>query len=347
MDNFFEDKKVLITGHTGFKGAWLSLVLSLYGSQVSGLSDMSVVSGFYKILKEKNIFSKEFIGDINDKQFLEESFSVENYDLVFHLAAQGIVSQAKNNPHKTITTNILGTYNILNIVNQKLDIKTLVIATTDKVYEDHHLENKEDSKLGGQEFYSASKASSEHIINAFINTEKRNNLNIGIVRAGNVLGGGDYGKDRILTDIINSLNENSKIILRNPDAIRPWQYILDSIFGYLKVAKYSFTQKKDDVFNLNGELNNTYTVEKIVNSFINLWKSDIKVEIGFEKEARFYESKVLTIDSTKAKKILNWETKYNIEEICQSIVEYEKSSNKYSWATNHILKYDEKMKNTN
>ena len=161
------------------------------------------------------------------------------------------------------------------------------------------------------------------------------------------LGGGDYGKDRILTDIINSLNENSKIILRNPDAIRPWQYILDSIFGYLKVAEYSFTQKKDDVFNLNGELNNTYTVEKIVNSFINLWKSDIKVEIGFEKEARFYESKVLTIDSTKAKKILNWETKYNIEKICQSIFEYEKSSNKYSWAINHILKYDEKMKNTN
>ena len=100
MDNFFEDKKVLITGHTGFKGAWLSLVLSLYGSQVSGLSDMSVVSGFYKILKEKNIFSKEFIGDINDKQFLEESFSVENYDLVFHLAAQGIVSQAKIIPKK-------------------------------------------------------------------------------------------------------------------------------------------------------------------------------------------------------------------------------------------------------
>lgn len=219
MIEFYKNKRVLVTGHSGFKGAWLSLVLNQLGSTVVGLSDMKIQSGIYNEMRENNVFDNEFSGDIADPDFINQIILEDNFDMVFHLAAQGIVSKAAINPRETLVTNILGTYNVLDACNKNKNIKLLVIATTDKVYAEHNDKNAENAKLGGREFYSASKASSEHIIEAFINTHKREDLFVGTVRAGNVLGGGDYGKDRILTDILNSLNSKSHIRLRNPNAI--------------------------------------------------------------------------------------------------------------------------------
>ena len=339
LKDFYRNKKVLITGHSGFKGSWLALTLFGLGAELYGLSDMSVESGIYKVLKKNKIFKNEYINDITDEDFVKKTLINQNYDIVFHFAAQGLVSKASEDPKNTILTNVLGTYNVLNATNLNKNIENLIIATTDKVYEEHNAQNTENFKLGGKEFYSASKASSEHIISAFNNTSKRSDLNVGVVRAGNVLGGGDYGKDRVLTDVINSIKSNQNILLRNPKSIRPWQYVLDSIFGYLLVGEYCNENKKSDIFNLNSTTNNKVTVKEFVDKLIECWSLSEKIEIQIDQNNILYESEVLTIDSTKAKNILGWQPNKEISDICEHIVAYEKNDNKFNWAVNHINEF--------
>jgi len=336
VNNFYSAKKILITGHTGFKGAWLSLILKIFGNEIYGLSDNKRKSGIYKVISSKGIFKKEFIGDIRDEKFINKSIKKLKIHSVFHFAAQGLVSEANSNPRNTIETNIIGTYNLLKTCNDNKNIQLLVIATTDKVYENHNYENTEEAKLGGKEFYSASKASSEHIIQAFINTKKRDTLFIGIVRAGNVLGGGDYAKDRILTDIISSLKKGKDIILRNPKSIRPWQYILDSINGYLMVGQYCVENKVDSIFNLNSNENNKNTVLSLATECRNNWGGHIKSEIKIDNSKSFYESNVLTINSEKANKNLKWSARYDLEDICINTIKYEQSRDKYKYLVAHI-----------
>lgn len=339
MKNYFINKKVLITGHSGFKGSWLSMFLHILGCEVYGLSDFSVNSGIYNEISDKDIFKKEFNASICDKESIENIILDTKFDTVFHFAAQGLVSEAKRDPENTLITNIIGTFNVLEFCNLNKNIKTLTIATTDKVYKNHNDKNTEDFKLGGDEFYSASKAGAEHIINAFAKTRKRNDLNIGIVRSGNVLGGGDYGKDRILTDIFNSLIYNSDISLRNPSSIRPWQYVLDSIFGYLLVDKYIYENNTDEIFNLNTKLIDNYTVLDLTNYILKFWGSENNLEITNNKEVEFSESKILTIDSSKAEKLLGWKPQFDIEKICENIVNYEKNSDKFNWSISHIKSF--------
>lgn len=339
LKDFYRKKKILITGHSGFKGSWLASTLYCLEAEINGLSDMSVESGIYKVLKQNKIFKNEYIIDITNEDFVKNILLNNNYDIVFHFAAQGLVSKASEDPKNTILTNVLGTYNVLNATNLNKNIKNLIIATTDKVYDEHNAQNTEVFKLGGKEFYSASKASSEHIISAFINTTKRSDLSIGVVRAGNVLGGGDYGKDRILTDVINSINSNQNILLRNPNSIRPWQYVLDSIFGYLLVCKYCIEHNKCDIFNLNSTVNNKVSVREFVNKLIEIWNVSHEIEIQLNQKNTFYESDILTIDSTKAKNILGWQPNKEISEICENIVAYENSKNKFNWTLNHINEF--------
>lgn len=342
MQGFYNNKKILVTGHSGFKGAWMSLFLNQLGSTVSGLSDMKIQSGIYREIKKNKIFEEEFTGDISNSNFTNEVISKNDFDIVFHFAAQGIVSKAAESPRETILANILGTYNVLDACNKNENIKLLVVATTDKVYENHSDNNIETSKLGGREFYSASKASSEHIIQAFINTEKRGDLFTGIVRAGNVLGGGDYGKDRILTDVLNSLHKRTNITLRNPNAIRPWQYILDSIYGYLLVGAHCEINSQNDIFNLNSELNNKHTVLNFVETLLEQWTSDYQCSIKYEEDDKFYESKILTINSSKAQNILDWSPSFDMESLCKYIAEYETSADKYEYAISHVNSFLEK-----
>lgn len=338
-NNFYSKKKVLITGHTGFKGSWLALVLKQFGSEVYGLSDYSINSGLYEEIKNKQIFSDEEKVDINNSELINHYFKKYEFDLVFHFAAQGIVSKAKKYPLNTLKTNILGTFNILEAVNNCESIDSIVIATTDKVYADHDSKNTEDFKLGGSEFYSASKASAEHVINAFIKSYKRKDLNVSVVRSGNVLGGGDYGADRITTDVVNSIKSNKKIVLRNPNSIRPWQYVLDSIYGYLLVCKYSSKNNLNEIFNLNSSEANKYTVLELTKALTEYWGTYENQLTKEESTQSFYESKILTIDSSKAKQILGWSPIYNFEDMCKSIVEYEKSEDKFEWSLGHVMHY--------
>jgi len=323
---FWKNRKVLITGHTGFKGSWLACYLNYLGSEVYGLSDSEIISENYERIDKKKIFQSEYILNISDNSNKLTKVFNQDFDFVFHLAAQGVVSTAKIKPLETLVTNIIGTFNVMNLVNENEKINGLVISTTDKVYSDTANSNLEESSLGGKEFYSASKASTEHIISAFINTISRKDLNIGVVRSGNVLGGGDGGKDRIVTDIINSLKKNEDIYLRNPGSIRPWQYILDSLNGYLMTGEYCVKNNQNEIFNLGSSENNEKKVMDLTENILKNWNSDKNIEIK-QKQNSFYESEFLRIDSKKANNILGWQPLFDLEMISTAIVDWYKSDN--------------------
>ena len=321
---FWKNRKVLITGHTGFKGSWLACYLNYLGSEVYGLSDSEIISENYERIDKKKTFQSEYKLNISDNNNELTKVFNQDFDFVFHLAAQGVVSTAKIKPLETLVTNIIGTFNVMNLVNENEKINGLVISTTDKVYSDTANSNLEESSLGGKEFYSASKASTEHIISAFINTISRKDLNIGVVRSGNVLGGGDGGKDRIVTDIINSLKNNEDIYLRNPGSIRPWQYILDSLNGYLMTGEYCVKNNQNEIFNLGSSENNEKKVMDLTENILKNWNSDKNIEIK-QKQNSFYESEFLRIDSKKANNILGWQPLFDLEMISTAIVDWYKS----------------------
>tara|TARA_B100000242_G_scaffold63687_1_gene39022 strand:- start:2354 stop:3388 length:1035 start_codon:yes stop_codon:yes gene_type:complete len=323
---FWKNRKVLITGHTGFKGSWLACYLNYLGSEVYGLSDSEIISENYERIDKKKTFQSEYNLNISDNNNELTKVFNQDFDFVFHLAAQGVVSTAKIKPLETLVTNIIGTFNVMNLVNENEKINGLVISTTDKVYSDTANSNLEESSLGGKEFYSASKASTEHIISAFINTISRKDLNIGVVRSGNVLGGGDGGKDRIVTDIINSLKNNEDIYLRNPGSIRPWQYILDSLNGYLMTGEYCVKNNQNEIFNLGSSENNEKKVMDLTENILKNWNSDKNIEIK-QKQNSFYESEFLRIDSKKANNILGWQPLFDLEMISTAIVDWYKSDN--------------------
>ena len=323
---FWKNRKVLITGHTGFKGSWLACYLNYLGSEVYGLSDSEIISENYERIDKKKTFQSEYKLNISDNNNELTKVFNQDFDFVFHLAAQGVVSTAKIKPLETLVTNIIGTFNVMNLVNENEKINGLVISTTDKVYSDTANSNLEESSLGGKEFYSASKASTEHIISAFINTISRKDLNIGVVRSGNVLGGGDGGKDRIVTDIINSLKNNEDIYLRNPGSIRPWQYILDSLNGYLMTGEYCVKNNQNEIFNLGSSENNEKKVMDLTENILKNWNSDKNIEIK-QKQNSFYESEFLRIDSKKANNILGWQPLFDLEMISTAIVDWYKSDN--------------------
>tara|TARA_B100000902_G_C27264081_1_gene892476 strand:- start:690 stop:1721 length:1032 start_codon:yes stop_codon:yes gene_type:complete len=336
--NFWKNKKVLITGHSGFKGAWLSIILNTLGSEVYGLSNNSNTSKIYD-LHPKNYLKKEFLLDITDlSSDLEEVFKNNKFDYVFHLAAQAFVSLAKENPRYTLISNIIGTYNILDLINKHETTKNLIISTTDKVYLDPSKENIEEDFLGGFEFYGISKASAEMVIKAF--SLNISNFNIRVIRSGNVLGPGDYGKDRLITDILNSVKQERPITIRNPNSIRPWQDIMDSLSGYILVAEHIQNGIEYDVFNLNAEINSDFKVKDLVEILLEKWNS--KSEVIYKKNEELVETEILRLNSNKAKKKLGWSDKVEMNKIIEKIIDWEKSIPDIEKVTNlQILEYFE------
>ena len=240
---------------------------------------------------------------------------------------------------KTLKSNVIGTYNVLNEVINSKCTDSLVIATTDKVYRNTSDYNKENSPLGGNEFYSSSKVAAENIIEAFKNSTDLGNLSISTVRSGNVLGGGDGTHGRLLTDLITSIKNKEPVILRSPKSVRPWQDILDSLSGYLLVAENNYTQKTSNVFNLNSDLNSDFTVEDIANLLIKEWQSEI--EIKKNQQNNFFETHLLRLDSSKARSVLNWKEKVEIEEIIRKIVIWEKSKTLKEIESNTIAQIEQ------
>ena len=316
--NYYKGKRVLITGHTGFKGSWLTYLLDSIGAQITGYSlESNTEPSLFKSLS----FSKKFhsiIGDIRNKEKFKETIQNFNPEFIFHLAAQPLVIESYQNPKETFDVNFTGTLNLLEVLRELNAPVQVVFVTTDKVYENLEIGKpfKETDKLGGKDPYSASKAASEILISAYNQSFfKDTGINIATARAGNVIGGGDWSDNRLIPDIIKSKQQNKPLSIRNPKAIRPWQHVLEPLFGYLMlgVALHKNSERYSSSWNFGPQIDDTKTVEEIINIGIKL---EIVGQVVYE-ESSLVEAQSLKLNITNAKKELGFKPVWNSE---QSII---------------------------
>ena len=311
--DFWNNKKVIITGCTGFKGSWLTIILKRYGASIIGIALPPKKKNdiFNKAQLKKKI--KFFNCDINNSKRINKIILLTKPDIVFHLAAQTLVLKSYKKTQETYLTNIIGSSNIIEACLNLKKKNTLVITTTDKVYNNKNNFRKfvETDELSGNDPYSASKASLEVLCKYYISLTKIHNFfSMSIARAGNVIGGGDWSENRLFPDIFRAINNKKKIILRNPNSTRPWQHVLDSLYGYLSLAEMTFKYKKYcTAYNFGPKKNVSTSVLSIVNKIKESF-ADLKIKI---KKNKHYESKTLELNSNKAKRDLFFNPLWNLE----------------------------------
>jgi len=326
----YKKLKILVTGSTGFKGSWLCFWLNLLEAKIVGVSlkpeKGSII--FKKLKIEKKI--KQYYVDITNFEKLNKIIIKENPDLIFHLAAQSIVSQSYENPLETINSNIIGSANILETV-RKNNIKNLVYISSDKCYLNDNRKHtyKENDILGGNDLYSSSKAAAEIIFTSFHKSffYKNKKIKYATARAGNVIGGGDMKENRIIPDIYKSILKNKSLIIRNPKAIRPWQHVLEPLYGYLILGNLLINNKISNKvipnWNFGPNPSNFKTVINVVKNILINWR--IKKRIIVTKKKEFRESRLLTLNSKKSFKELSWRPKLNFQESIQLTVDWYKA----------------------
>ncbi len=316
---FFKGKTVLVTGHTGFKGSWLCLILWLLGARVIGISsyDLGKESN-YSILKINKKIYKEYKFNILNLHKLKNVIFKSKPDIIFHLAAQSLVSKSVKNPIETFNTNIIGTANILETIRDLKKKCSAVIITSDKCYlnKETNIGYKETDNLGGIDPYSASKASAEIIFNSYFKSyfEGNKNISIATARAGNVIGGGDFSQDRIIPDVIRSISKNKILNIRSPKSTRPWQHVLEPLRGYLDLSTNLYLSKKNSgqSFNFGPGKKENYNVIEIID-FVKKKVPSLKVKL-VKKKYVFKESGLLKLNCKKAEQLLGWHTFFNTKE---------------------------------
>ena len=350
----FKNKKVVILGNTGFKGTWLSICMIKLGAKVYGISNgIPTKPSFFKESGVKKKLSFNLI-DIKNEKKLSEILNSIKPDFIFHLAAQSLVLNSINDPKNTFETNIIGTFNVLNCIRKFNHKCTSIIITSDKCYlnKDKKVLYKESDSLGGKDPYSASKASAEIIFSCFTQTylKDKKNIKIASARAGNVIGGGDWSPNRIIPDMIKAISDKKKFTVRNPNSTRPWQHVLEPIFGYILLAKRVHKENKRKSLNLNSfnfapsKFKNV-TVKKIIEIMQLNWPI-INPVFTKNNQSSSLESKLLQLDSSKAKKLLGWESVLDLDETLDFTIEwyknYFKSSNSddiFNFSIKQIDKY--------
>ncbi len=320
LRKFWKGKKVFLTGHTGFKGTWLSIFLNLLGAKVSGYSlKPNMRSSFYSIINlNKHIYSST-IGDIRDYNKLKKSISNFSPDFIIHMAAQPLVRESYLDPKYTYEVNTLGTVNILNILKEVNFIKSALIITTDKVYFNDNKKEyfKENDLLGGADPYSNSKSCAELAVNSYnYSFFKEKKICVATARAGNVIGGGDFSKDRIIPDYFRSLLKNKKLVLRSPNSIRPWQHVLDPLYGYLLLLMKLYKKQiiSGSSFNFGPNKSSNKSVSEVINLINKNFDNSVKIIKKKNNLRKYKESKVLMLNSDKSKKMLRWKSEYNLEQ---------------------------------
>ena len=355
IKNFFYKKTVVVTGHTGFKGSWLSLWLKILGAKVIGIS-INIPSGnsHFKVIKLQNKI-KHIKMDIRNLQMLKKTFRKYQPDYVFHLAAQSLVKKSYSDPTYTWTTNAIGTLNVLESLRELKKKCIAVIITSDKSYKNLEIKRgyKEDDVLGGKDPYSASKASAELAIQSHISSFfllNKTKVLIGIARAGNVIGGGDWSKYRLIPDCVKSWSKNKKVLLRNPNSTRPWQHVLEAIAGYLQLAASIKKNKRlhGEVFNFGPSNTKNYKVLFVVKLMRKYWDK-VSWKIAAQSKNSFYESKLLKINSNKAKVKLKWKSILTFNETINMVTEWYKNyymnpKKIYKTSFNQIKKYENLLK---
>ena len=314
----------LITGHTGFKGSWLSLMLHIQGHTVSGISLNPEEMSMFSQTGIDNIFNHDFRLDIRNSEELQTAINEINPDVVIHLAAQPLVRESYRDPIGTFETNVIGTLNLLEACKELTNLKCILVVTTDKVYKNHnHLRGYiETDELGGDDPYSASKAAADIATQSWVKSYAR--FPVGIARAGNVIGGGDWAADRIIPDLVRALSVNEIVTLRYPKSIRPWQHVLDCLNGYLKLVEHLIDSGESGTWNFGPDLGSKMNVSELVSEFSkrygktgDFWRLDTG--------SHLQESNYLLLDSSKARKFLGWQDKFNIIDAVKFTAEWYQS----------------------
>lgn len=328
--SFYRDKKVLITGHTGFKGAWMSMLLLELGAKVYGyaLNPPTNPSLFELLELDKRMTS--YIGDIRDLKYLQKVFDEVCPEIVIHMAAQPLVRDSYKMPVYTYETNVMGTVNVLECVRNSESVKSVVNVTTDKVYKniEQNIGYVESDELNGYDPYSNSKSCSELVTSSYINSFlKEKNVAVSTVRAGNVIGGGDFANDRIVPDCIKAALNKEDIIIRNPYSVRPFQYVIEPVTAYLLIAMEQLSDKnKCGSYNIGPNDEDCYETGKLTDLFCDTWEKLCGASVKWvnKHDGGPHEAGFLKLNCSKAKEVFGWEPKWNMKTNMEKIVEFTK-----------------------
>lgn len=337
MDSYFRDayknKKVLITGHTGFKGSWMSLWLTELGANVIGYSlEPPTEPNLFESINLKDKIT-HIIGDVRDEEHLISVFEKYQPVFVFHLAAQPLVRLSYKEPKLTYETNVLGTVNVLEAVRKTKSVRVGIIVTSDKCYENKEwvYGYRETDPVGGYDPYSSSKGCAELVTSAyrgsFFNPEaygKTHNVALSSVRAGNVIGGGDWGEYRLIPDSIRALSQNKTVVIRNPQATRPWQYVLEPLSGYLLLGALMYKEgaKYSGPWNFGPNDESIITVEELVKLVIKYWGNG---SYTIDTSSHPHEAGLLKLDASKARALLGWKPIYDGYEAVEKTINWYKN----------------------
>ena len=344
--NFWKNKKVFLTGHTGFKGSWTALWLSHLGAKIKGYSLQSPTNpNLFKEADLKNLVESD-INDIRDFESLRKSIKVFSPDIIFHMAAQPLVRASYRHPLETYETNVMGTANILQASLEANNCKAIVNITTDKCYENKEIDiaYKETDPMGGYDPYSSSKGCAELVTSAYRESFlKDKNIGIASVRAGNVIGGGDWAEDRLIPDVLRAFESNRPVIIRNPKATRPWQHVLEPISGYLLLAEklYEKPSNFSEGWNFGPNYEDVKPVDYIVDFMTKLWPES-RYELDLTDNP--HEAMLLKLDISKVKERLNWKPVWNLNTSLKKIVQWHnawslKNINMQDYCINDINQY--------
>ncbi|MFZ4583468.1 MAG: CDP-glucose 4,6-dehydratase [Paludibacter sp.] len=333
FENFYKGKKVFVTGHTGFKGSWICLLLHKLGAQVSGYALLPPTQPSLYEAAGIDALVDSTIGDIRNYDLLLETLQRVQPEIVIHMAAQPLVRESYKNPRETYAINVMGTVNLLDAIRQVPSIKAVVNVTTDKCYENRewHWGYRENEPMGGYDPYSNSKGCSELVTasfrNSFFNpkTYAEHGVAVASARAGNVIGGGDWADDRLIPDFIRAITAGQEVKIRSPYAIRPWQHVLEPLTGYLTLAEKLYTQgaRFAEGWNFGPEDSDARNVEWITNTICELWGDNASFSVDTNPQP--HEANYLKLDCSKAKAELGWYPKWNIHKALESIVEWNKA----------------------
>lgn len=326
--SFWQDKQVLLTGHTGFKGGWLSLWLQSMGAQVHGYALAPLRQpNFFTLANVTEGMASNTIADIRDLQKIKKLMEQTKPEIVFHMAAQPLVRYSYTEPEETYAVNVMGTVNLLEAVRHSSSVKVVVNITTDKCYENRECFSayKEDDALGGYDPYSSSKACSEIVTAAYRQSFlAESSIGVASARAGNVIGGGDWSEDRLIPDFFRAIQNKKTLIIRSPNAIRPWQHVLEPLSGYLMLAEKIYFEPLIYAGAWNfGPLDNdaqtvSWILSKIAEKLPNTkWRLD--------ENPQLHEAGLLRLDSSKAKSLLKWVPRWSLNESLDKVIDWQKA----------------------
>lgn len=326
LKDFYAGKKVLITGHGGFKGAWLVMLLKLLGAKVCGYSLLlESYPRLYDLVRIPELLEGECIADTCDGGKLKRFMEQYQPEMVFHLAAQPLVIESYLDPVTTYRTNVLGTLNVLESCRATPSVKAVVNVTTDKCYEnrDEGRPFKESDPLGGYDMYSSSKACSELLSASYRNSFLKDGkpFALATARAGNVIGGGDFAKDRLIPDCIRSLVRGAPVTVRNPLSTRPWQHVLEPLYGYLTLGKalYEGRAEARSAFNFGPDMSSVMTAGELAENLVSLWGSGTVIK---GSAGGFHEAALLSLDNTRAREVLGVRPLLTVQEALELTVKW-------------------------